>query len=59
MAEVYLKYKNKDGTVAERGLVSKQGIKKSELEQLLNAIRQANPNIKIERDLIDRVNQEK
>jgi hypothetical protein len=54
MAEVYMKYLKKDGTIAERGLVSKQGIKKSEFKNLLDAIRSANPNIKIDPDLLDR-----
>jgi hypothetical protein len=53
MAEVYMRYRKKDGTIAERGLVSKQGIKKSEFKNLLDAIRSANPKIKIDPDLLD------
>ena len=54
LAEVYMKYRKNDGTLAERGLVSKQGIKKSELKNLLEAIRSANRNIKIDPDLFDK-----
>jgi hypothetical protein len=54
MAEVYMKYRKKDGTIAERGIISKQGIKNSEFKNLLDAIRSANPNIKIEPDLLDK-----
>jgi hypothetical protein len=54
MAEVYMKYRRKDGTIAERGLVSKQGIKNSEFKNLLEVIRSANPNIRIDPDLLDK-----
>ena len=52
MAEVYMKYRKKDGAIGERGLVSKQGIKKDELRKLLEAIRSANQSIKIDQDLL-------
>jgi hypothetical protein len=38
MAEVYMRYRKKDGRITERGLVSKQGIKKSKFNNLLEAI---------------------
>jgi hypothetical protein len=53
MAEMYMRYRTKDDRLAERGLVSKQGIKKSEFQRLLDAICLANPNIKIDPDLLD------
>jgi hypothetical protein len=52
MAEVYMKYRKKDGTIAERGLVSRQGIKKSDFRKLLEAVLSVNPDIKIDQDLI-------
>ena len=52
MVEVYMRYRTKDGRLAERGLVSRQGIKKSEFQRLLDAIRSANRNIKIDPDLL-------
>jgi hypothetical protein len=54
MAEVYMKYRKADGTIAERGLVSKQGIRKREFKNLLGAIRLVNQNIKIDPDLLDK-----
>jgi hypothetical protein len=54
MAEVYMKYRKKDGAIAERGLISKQGLKGREFRKLLEAIRLANPHIKIDPDLLDK-----
>ena len=52
MAEVYMKYRKEDGSIAERGLVSRQGIRKSDFRKLLEAVRSVNPDIKIDQDLI-------
>jgi hypothetical protein len=52
MAEVYMTYRAKSGTLLERGLVSKQGLKKSELKNLLELIRSTNPSIDIAPELL-------
>jgi hypothetical protein len=52
MAEVYMTYRTKSGTLLERGLIGKQGLKKSDLKNLLAVIRSANPAIEIDPELL-------
>lgn len=52
MTEVYITYRKKDGTLATRTIVSKEGLKKSDFKKLLQTIRSANPNIDIPKELL-------
>jgi hypothetical protein len=54
MSEIYLTYRTKSGHVAQRGLVSKQGMRKDDIERLLDTIRNANPRIKIDPGLLSK-----
>jgi hypothetical protein len=52
MTEVYMTYRKNDGTVVDRGLVSKETLRKEDFTKLLEAISAANPNIEISRRLL-------
>ncbi len=54
MTEVYMKYRKKDGTLGERGLVNKESLRKSDFTNLLETIRSMNPTIEIAQELLDR-----
>jgi hypothetical protein len=47
-----MKYRKKDGTLGERGLVNKESLRKSDFTKLLETIRSTNPNIEIAKELL-------
>jgi len=52
MTEIYMKYRKKDGSLGERGLVNKESLRKSDFTKLLETIRSANPSIEIAKELL-------
>jgi len=52
MTEVYMTYRNTDGTTADRTIATKQSFKKSDFRKLLEAIRSANPHVEISPSLL-------
>ena len=52
MSDAFLKYRKKDGTVGNKGIVSKQSMQKGEFRKLMLAIRSANPKNKIDPNLV-------
>ena len=57
MTEVYMMYRNPDGTVTDRTLVSKNSLRKDDLPRLLRSIATANPTIDIDRTLLGKSHQ--
>jgi len=51
MAEVLMKVRRKDGTIAERGLANKPGLTEGDFMRLLETIRSANPKVAIDQEL--------
>ena len=49
-AEVYLRVRNKDGSLRNQGLLNKPGMKESEYKRLFDVIISVNPNVKIDED---------
>ena len=54
MTEISLTYRDKDGTLRTIGTMNKQSLKKSEMPKFLTTLRQANPNIIIHQELLDK-----
>jgi hypothetical protein len=52
VTEVYVSYRKKDGSFGERGVVSKESLKKEDFKKLLETIHAANPNIEFADDLL-------
>jgi hypothetical protein len=52
MSEIFLKYRKKDGSVGDKGIVSKQSMKRRDFRRLINTIQTANPKIEIDPGLL-------
>jgi len=51
IGEIYLKVRKPDGTFREQGLINKPGMKESDMKKLIEMIRSANPNVKVDEDV--------
>jgi hypothetical protein len=54
ITQIYMMCRREDGSIEERGLTSKEMLKKEDLKELIEIIRIANPSISIPSDLLSK-----